>query len=104
MANPTANINGREPDTDPTTIIATIGGTIALPTIGLPTTHLVFLRRTVKMSARVLASWLVQDEIPCPTVESDEEEVSGTRHPDKFAAHAVTSSGSACLAQSGHPQ
>jgi FAD/FMN-containing dehydrogenase len=47
MANPTANINGREPDTDPTTIIATIGGTIALPTIGLPTTHLVFLRRTV---------------------------------------------------------
>jgi hypothetical protein len=73
MANPTANINGREPDTDPTTIIATIGGTIALPTIGLPTTHLVFLRRTVKMSARVFASRLMQDEIPCPTVESDEE-------------------------------
>jgi FAD/FMN-containing dehydrogenase len=73
MANPTANINGREPDTDPTTIIATIGGTIARPTIGLSTTHLVFLRRTVKMSAWVFASRLMQDEIPCPTVESYEE-------------------------------
>ena len=90
MAKPTANINGREPDTDPTTIIATIGGTIARPTIGLPTAHLVLPRRTVQVSAGVLASRLVPDEIPHPTVESNQKQVRRAGGKKKVFAHAST--------------
>ena len=51
----------------------------------------------MQLSARVLASRLMPDEIPHPTVKGDEKQVSGTRHPDKFDAHAVTLSVSGAM-------